>query len=77
MGYLINQEIVDKIHSHFRSKILSGPGSDVENIYITPEQKKKIKNEISRLKLIIRECQPIDVSFYEDMISFLQSKIKK
>jgi len=77
--YIINQESVDKIHAHFRKAILKSASVEertVENIYINPDQVKKIKAEISRLKIILRECRPDQAEFYQEIIDLLQSKIK-
>lgn len=75
-NYVINQSSVEKIHAFFRKAILKDQDQDLENIYIGPDQVKKIKAEISRLKIILREC-PDQEEFYQDMIDFLQSKISK
>lgn len=76
-AYIINQSSVDKIHAYFRKAILKDQEVNIENEYISPDQIKKIKAEISRLKIILRECRPDQSEFYQDMIDFLQSKIKQ
>lgn len=76
MSYIINQESVNKIHEHFRKRILKDHDPTIENEYISKEQIKKIKAEISRLKIILRECQPEKQEFYQEMIGILKAKIK-
>ena len=74
-NYIIDQSSVNQIHNFFRKAILKDSDQELENVYIGPDQVKKIKAEISRLKIIIREC-PDQREFYQEMIDFLQSKIK-
>lgn len=75
--YLINQPIIDQIHDHFRKRILKDQNPKMENEYFPADQVKKIKAEISRLKIILRECRPDQSEFYQEMIDFLQSKIQR
>ena len=78
-NYVIDQKAVDQIHAFFNKAIKNASSSDdpgKENEFIPANQVKKIKAEISRLKIILRECRPDESEYYQEMLDFLQSKIK-
>jgi len=78
-NYVIDQKAVDQIHAFFNKAIKNASASNdpgMQNEFIPADQVKKIKAEISRLKIILRECRPDESEAYQEMINLLQSKIK-
>ena len=72
MNYNINEKKIELIHDHFKKELKIG--SDLENVYRSKQEIKRLKREKTRLKMIIRFSHPSDRDQYKELLNQLNTK---
>jgi hypothetical protein len=75
MNTNIDNVQIERITNHFK-KVLNIQETTAENVYYSLEDTKRLKKEISRLKLIIRTLNPNETKEIKLLLADLQKELK-
>ena len=75
MNTNIDNVQIERITNHFK-KVLNIQETTAENVYYSLEDTKRLKREISRLKLIIRTLNPNETKEIKILLKDLQNELK-